>query len=97
MQMKADNPIALADITQMSDDEVELLLTQIRERRLSPVRVYEELTLMKAEARKALLEEMLVKQLTMFEKDLARLDSNIEKVELRARKLRGIKLEIESL
>ena len=35
--MKADTPIALADLTQMSEDERELLVTKIRERRLAPV------------------------------------------------------------
>ena len=55
--MKADTPIALADLTQMSPEEREILLLGIRERRLQPVKVYEELSLMQAQARKEGLEK----------------------------------------
>ena len=64
--MKNDSPIALADLTKMSEDERELLVTRIRERRLAPVRAYEELTLMQSEARKEKLEDMWGKQIELF-------------------------------
>jgi len=95
--MKADTPIALADLTQMTEDERELLVNQIRERRLAPVRAYEELTLMKTEARKEHLEIVWTKQLGMFEKDLTRADKALTALEKRGTKLRAIKLEIEQL
>tara|TARA_Y100000310_G_C20258517_1_gene612505 strand:+ start:367 stop:654 length:288 start_codon:yes stop_codon:yes gene_type:complete len=95
--MKADNAIALANLTQMTDEERERLVTNIRERRLHPVRVYEELTLMQSEARKEKLENMWSKQLEMFCKDLERSDKAMEKLEQRSTKLRAIKLEIEEL
>ena len=95
--MKADTPIALADLTQMTEDERELLVNKIRERRLAPVRAYEELTAAQALVRKDKLEEMWTKQLTMFTKDLARADKAMETLEKRGTKLRAIKLEVEDL
>jgi len=95
--MKADTPIALANLTQMSEDERELLVTKIRERRLAPVRAYEELSLMQAEARKEMLEKQWSKALEMFQKDLARADKAISTLEKRGTKLRAINLEIEQI
>ncbi len=95
--MKNDSPIALADLTQMSEDERELLVTRIRERRLAPVRAYEELTLMQTQARKEQLETQWTKQLAMFQKDLVRADKALDNLEKRSTKLRAMKLEIEEL
>ena len=95
--MKADTPIALANLTQMSEDERELLVTKIRERRLAPVRAYEELSLMQAEARKEMLEKQWSKALEMFQKELARADKAISTLEKRGTKLRAINLEIEQI
>ena len=95
--MKNDTPIALADLTQMSEDERELLVNQIRERRLAPVRAYEELSLMQAAARKEMLEKQWTKALEMFQKDLARADRAMSALEKRGTKLRAINLEIEQL
>jgi hypothetical protein len=95
--MKADTPIALADLTKMTPEEHEALVVQIRDRRLKPVRVYEELSLMKAEARKEMLEKQWAKQLEMFEKELVRADRAIQKIEMRQVKLRAMKMEIEEM
>ena len=95
--MKADTPISLADLTKMSEDERELLVTKIRERRLAPVRAYEELTLMQAAARKEQLEAQWQKALEMFDKDLGRADRAMTNLEKRATKLRALQLEIEQI
>jgi len=95
--LKSDTPIALADLTKMSEDERELLVNRIRERRLAPVRAYEELSLMQAEARKEQLEKQWAKQLEIFQKDLARADKAMETLEKRGTKLRAINLEIEQI
>jgi len=97
MLMKADTPIALANLTQLTPEEREVLLSNIRERRLQPVRVYEELSLMEAEARKENLHKQWQKALEMFKKELARVDAAMSKLEQRQVKLRAIELEIESL
>ena len=94
---KADKPISLADLTKMSEKERDDLLIQIRERRLRSVVIYEELSLMKAEARKEQLEGQLTKALEMFNKDLVRVDKALTSLETRAVKLRSIELEIEQL
>ena len=91
--MKNDTPIALADLEQMTVEERELLLEGIRDRRLKPVKIYEELSLMQNEARKEKLEQQWEK--AMFEKDLARVDKAILTLEARSRKLRTLELEIE--
>jgi hypothetical protein len=95
--MKSDTPIALADLTTMTEDERELLVTRIRERRLAPVVAYEELSLMQAEARNEMLEKQWEKALEMFAKDLERADRATSNLEKRATKLRAIKLEIEQM
>ena len=95
--MKADTPISLANLTQMSEDEREMLVTGIRERRLAPVRAWEELSSMQAEARKEMLEKQWTKALEMFQKDLSRADKTMDTLERRGTKLRAIKLEIEEL
>lgn len=95
--MKADTPIALADLTQMSVEERDALLTNIRTRRLQPVKIYEQLSLMKAEARKEQLEQQWAKALEMFQKDLIRADKALTTLESRATKLRAIELEIEQI
>ena len=95
--MKADTPISLANLTEMSPEERKVLLEQIRERRLQPVVIYEQLTLMQAEARKEKLEDTWTKQLEMFAKELERVDKNLEKLEHRHLKLRALEMEIEQL
>jgi len=95
--MKADSPIALANLTKMSNEEREALLVIIRDRRLAPVRAYEELTLMQSQARKEQLETQWTKQLGMFQKELERADKAMTKLEQRGTKLRALELEIEEL
>tara|TARA_R100000501_G_C2566619_1_gene75154 strand:- start:241 stop:528 length:288 start_codon:yes stop_codon:yes gene_type:complete len=95
--MKADTPIALADLTKMSHEEREQLVITIRERRMNPVKVYEELSLMQAEARKLKLEGMWEKELRMFSKELERADKAMDKLQARHTKLRAIELEMEVL
>jgi hypothetical protein len=95
--MQADTPIALADLTKMSPEEREALVVAIRKRRMNPVKVYEELSLMQAEARKEMLEKRWSKQLEMFSKELIRADKAIDKLTQRGTMLRALELEIESL
>jgi hypothetical protein len=99
--MKADTPIALADLTKMSEDERELLVNRIRERRLAPVRAYEELNAALSSAqvleRKDQLEGLWTKHIAMFEKELKRADAAMDKLVARSSKLRSIFLEVDDL
>ena len=81
----------------MTVEERELLLDGIRERRLKPVKIYEELSLMQEQAKQQKLEEQWEKSLEMFKKDLARADKSITNLEARSRKLRALELEIEQI
>jgi len=94
--MKGDTPIKLTNISEMSDKELDAMIYNIRERRLKPVRDFEELSTLKAEALKQNLGKQLTRQLEMFEKELARAEKALEKIEVRAIKLRALKLEIEA-
>ncbi len=94
--MKGDTAIALNDISKMTDEEIDAIIFNIRERRMRPVRVYEEMTLMQAAARRDQLETQLARQLEMFNKELGRVDRAIDKIEQRSTKLRAIKLELEA-
>ena len=94
--MKGDTPIKLTNISEMSDKELDAMIYNIRERRLKPVLDFEELSTLKAEALKQNLGKQLTRQLEMFEKELARADKALEKIEVRAIKLRALKLEIEA-
>ena len=40
-KMKGDTPIKLANISEMSDEDLDAMIHNIRERRLKPVRDYE--------------------------------------------------------
>ena len=95
--MKQDTPIALANISEMSVEDRTALLANIRERRLAPVKIYEQLSLMKAEARKEQLETQWAKALEMFEKELEKADKAMDRLESRATKLRAIEMEIEQI
>ena len=93
--MKKDTPIDLASIKEMTDDEIDRHVEGIRERRLQPVRDYEESQALKAMSRRAGLDKQLSQHQKMFEKELARADVAVDKLVARARKLRGVRLELE--
>ena len=67
--MKA-NPIKIPDIRDLTDNDIDKHLEDVRERRLKPVYIYEQMLKMKSEARRIQLGEVLEKQLAMFEKEL---------------------------
>jgi RecG-like helicase len=89
------NPLKIPDIRDLTDDDLDKHLEDVRERRLKPVHIYEQMLKMKSEARRIQLGETLEKQLEMFEKELERVNKAIEKLEGRSRKLRSIRMEIE--
>ena len=92
--MKADTPIELASIDKLTDDEIDVLLLQIRERRLRPVREYEEMLALKEEAKKELLEKQFDRHIGMFQKELERVDRAIEKIESRAIQLKALRMQM---
>jgi urease accessory protein UreF len=95
MNIKGDTPIKLVSINEMDDQTIMDHLQGIRDRRMRPIREYEEMIELKELARKEGLTTKYNQQMTIMGKDLARLVVNMEKVEIRAKKLRGLRLEIE--
>jgi hypothetical protein len=95
--MEADTPINLANLTTMTPEERETLVTAIRERRMQPVLMYEEMSLMQAQARKEGLEKKWSKTLEMFLKDLASADKALDRLQKRNIALRVLEMEIESI
>jgi len=94
MEAKADTPIELASMDKLTDDELDILLTQMRERRLRPVREYEEMLALRGEALKEQLETQYDKQLEMFKKELDRVDKALDKIEARAINLKALKMQM---
>tara|TARA_R110002051_G_scaffold324794_1_gene423789 strand:+ start:437 stop:727 length:291 start_codon:yes stop_codon:yes gene_type:complete len=93
--MKGDTPINLTNISEWSDDDVEAHLHNIRERRMRPVKVYEEMSILQAAAKREGLEEVLKKQLEMFVKESERVDKAISNLEKRSTRLRALRLELD--
>ena len=93
--MKGDTPINLTNISEWSDDDVEAHLHNIRERRMRPVKVYEEMSMLQAAAKREGLEEILKKQLEMFVKESERADKAISNLEKRSTRLRALRLELD--
>ena len=93
--MKGDTPINLTNISEWSDDDVEAHLHNIRERRMRPVKVYEEMSILQAAAKREGLEEILKKQLEMFVKESERADKAINNLEKRSTRLRALRLELD--
>lgn len=82
-------------IGEMSDDEADAMIQRIRDRRARTVVAYEEALKAKAEIQEERARADLAHQLQMFEKELARVDRAIDKIEQRALKIRALRLEIE--
>ena len=93
--MKGDTPINLTNISEWSDDDVEAHLHNIRERRMRPVKVYEEMSMLQAAAKREGLEEIVKKQLEMFVKESERADKAINNLEKRSTRLRALRLELD--
>lgn len=95
--MKDDTPIELTDISKMSNEDIDALIIKLRERRMKPVKVYQENQLLKQQAYKQGLEHKVAKQFEMFEKDIARVDKALEALEKRALNIRALRLELEDV
>lgn len=92
--MSRDTPVNRVDVSQLSDDELDNIITEKRERRLQLVRHYEALMAVKAAAEQEKLSATIEKQMEMFQKELERVDKAIDKLEQRATKLRALRLQL---
>ena len=92
-----DTPIELVNVSEMSDNDLDALIQNIRERRLKPIAAYEAAKLMKDQAKEQGLLSKLEKQGEMFQKELVRVDKALESLEKRALNIRAIRLELGDL
>lgn len=81
-------------IYQMNDEQLEKLLDDIRDRRLSSVRLYEEAQRAAQEAAEEKARLALFKQCEMCEKNIIRVDKALEALETRVNKMRALRLEL---
>ena len=90
----AANAIHPKTVNDMSDDELDTEIAQRRERRLKSFKVYQEAQELARQRRGEQLTKKLDKQLEMFAKELARLDTLLDKLDKRALNIRGVRLEM---
>lgn len=90
-----DNPIAPTTVDKMTDEQVDVMLTGIRERRMQSFVVFQEAELLRKETRNEKLRDKIEQHNKMLSKELATLDKAIEKVEQRVLKIRAAKMELE--
>jgi hypothetical protein len=90
----SDSPIDIQSIAEMTNDDIEALVHNIRERRMRPIRDYEEMTEMRRLALKEGLEKQFDKQIEMFAKELERANRAVDKLEERSIKLRALRMQI---
>lgn len=89
---KADTVARRASIQELSDEEAEVLIDGIRERRLKAFNVFQEAKAEQDKLKQKKGIEAYSRQLTMFTKELAAADKAIDKLESRVLKLRALKL-----
>ena len=90
-----DTPAHRANVGQLSDEEIDTLMNEVRERRLRAFTVYSEAQELKQKARNTKTREQIQKFLDMFDKELKAADKAMEKLEARALKIRALRLEVE--
>lgn len=82
------------DITKMSADDYDKLLTLIRERRFKVHKEYERVQALKKEKRAETISTRVEKALRLLEKDVTRFDKLVETIEKRITNIRVLELEI---
>ena len=93
--MISDTPMHRTTIDEMSLEEVDLFLAGLRERRLNPIRMYEEEQSKVKLVKDARLKEKMEKQLSLMKKEIERLDSCMKKIEDRLVTIRMIRFELD--
>lgn len=90
-----DTPIHRATINELPIDTLDIMLMQIRERRLAWVSKLEATEKAKKEAADEKLIEKYTKLYSKVHASITKLDASIEKIEIDINKLRAIALELE--
>lgn len=89
------DPIDPQTISDLTDDQLDSLIAARQQRRMAPVRHYEEAQRAKQEYQDAQARDLLHKKLQQFEKQLGSVDTALEKLEKRALEIRALRLQLE--
>ena len=82
-------------VEDMTNDELDTLIAQRRERRLRSFKVYEQAEESKRRAKDERLKAKLGKQIDIMKKELDRADAALDKLDKRITVIAGIRLELE--
>lgn len=93
--MQGDTPIKRKTFLEMSDTEQYAFIEALRERRMAPIALYEEIREAAKQKKISKLQQQLDKQIQMFEKCLAQCNKKLDELQDRANKLRGIKIQLD--
>lgn len=91
--VRGDTPIHLRTVLEMSDDDLDALLTDKRERRLIIQRHREEAVQARVQVSSVTIGKRIDKYLAMLTKELGVLDRAMEKCEKRVLDIRALRLQ----
>lgn len=92
--MDGDTPIHRKTYLEMTDDEQIAFINEIRNKRNSPIRIYQEEIAIKKQAKMEKLNVAFEKAKAAFEKELEGFDKKVENLIKKANKLKQINIEI---
>lgn len=93
--MQGDTPIKRKTFLEMSDAEQYSFIEALRERRMAPIAIYEEIREANKQKKIAKLNQQIEKQLVMFEKCLTQCNKKLDELQNRANKLQGLKIQLD--
>lgn len=82
------------DISELTDEQIDVLLDGIRARRMQKFSLYKETMAAKEEAKTEKMKERLEKKLAQFNRALGVLQKNEEKLHTIANEVRGLRLQM---
>lgn len=89
-----DTPFSRQHIGEMTDDQLEAWINQLRTRRTRSYEIYQAAQRAKQEALDEKNKALLQKQLDMFARKLESVDKGLDALAARAQKIREVRLEI---
>lgn len=91
-----DTPVHRADLSQLTDEELEQLVTEIQHRRLLARREFEQLEALRNEKMLARTREDLDHTLAMLRKDFDTVEKRLSKIQERMVKVRAFRTRIRA-
>ena len=89
-----DTPVEKRSIDQLSNEELDILLEGLRARRLVSVALYQQSVAEKRKLQEQRDKEVLARQLELGAKELERVNTALDKLETRIRRIQALKLQL---